>query len=87
MTTTQAAPQTFKRNSRGMQDLLMDEIDLLRTGKSTPQNARAIGSLASGVIALARAEMDRARFIAEVRTDSAGDQLGSAPPIMLGNGQ
>lgn len=68
------------RTSKGLQDTLFDEIDSLRDGSTTPQSARTVASLASGIIQTARLEMDHARFISEQRGDVDGTKaiaLGS----------
>ena len=52
------------RNTTGLKETLFEELDLLRNGDSTPQKARAVGSLVSGIIATTRIEMDYARFVA-----------------------
>lgn len=61
------------RTSKGLQDALFDEIDDLHSGKTTPQAARTIASLAGGIIQTAKLEMDHARFIAEPRSGAIGD--------------
>lgn len=68
------------RTSKGLQDTLFDEIDSLRDGTTTPQSARTVASLASGIIQTARLEMDHARFISEQRGDN-----GSTKAITLGS--
>ena len=56
------------RNTTGLKECLFEELDLLRAGDSTPQKARSVGSLVSGIIATTRIEMDYARFVASETT-------------------
>jgi hypothetical protein len=55
------------RTSKGLQDTLFDEIDDMRNGRTTPQSARTVSSLAGAIIQTARLEIDYARFISESR--------------------
>ena len=56
------------RNTTGLKEALFEELDLLRSGESTPQKARAVSSLIGGVISTTRIEMDYARFVASEST-------------------
>ncbi len=51
------------KNSRGLADKLFEAFDELRDGKTTPQKARAIASLANTIIATKRLELEAVRFI------------------------
>ena len=74
------------RSSKGLQDTLFDEIDRLRNGKTTPQSARTVASLAGGIIQTARLEMDHARFISEARAgDGAIEDDNRTKAISLGS--
>ncbi len=55
--------------SKGLQSALIEEMNSLRQGRTTPQSSRAVGSLVGYLIQLKRLEIDFARFIADARTD------------------
>ena len=63
--------------SKGIQAALIEEMNSLRQGRTTPQSSRAVGSIAGYLIQLKRLEMDFCRFVSEVRT-SAVDESESA---------
>lgn len=65
------------RSSKGLQDTLFDEIDRLRNGQTTPQSARTVASLATGIIQTARLEMDYARFVSDERISSNDQSNGN----------
>ena len=64
--------KAIDRTSKGLSQVLFEELELLRDGKSTPQQARAKASLASTICNITRLEMDFARFVANTRTKSIG---------------
>lgn len=66
------------RTSKGLQDMLFDEIDSLRAGRTTPQSARTVAALSGQLTQTARLEMDHARFIAEPRSAANADANGNA---------
>ena len=70
---------TIKRNSKGLVNLLFDELEDLNSGRSTPQQARAKASMANSIIAVSRLEMDYARFVASERSGE-----GQLKPLPLG---
>ena len=53
--------------------MMFEELELLRNGESTPQQARAKASIANTICQISRLEMDHARFVAAVRN---GDDNG-----------
>lgn len=59
------------RTSRGLAAAMFEELELLRNGESTPQQARAKASIANTICVISRLEMDFARFVTAVR---AGDE-------------
>lgn len=71
------------RSSKGLQDALFEEMDDVRSGKTTPQSSRAVVAIANGIISSARLEMDHARFISSQRAEP-GDGVASAQPVLLG---
>ncbi len=71
--------------SKGLQAGLVEEWNDLRKGRTTPQSARAVGSIAGYLIQLKRLEMDYARFIADARTDTPDDtESGPLKAIAFG---
>ena len=75
--------QPVVRTSKGLQDTLFDEIDNLRNGRTTPQSARTLSSLASTIIQTGRLEMEHARFVSESR----GGESSSMKAIEFGSEQ
>jgi len=67
------ALKAVKRDSRGLALAMFEELDLLRKGESTPQQARAKASIANTICTISRLEMDFARFVTSSRTDAKDD--------------
>lgn len=65
------------RTAQGLRDALFDEMDLLRSGKSNPAQARSMSLLANSVIGALTAEIDYNRYIIETKTSA--DKTGSLP--------
>jgi len=63
------------RTTEGLRDHLFEELERLRDGKSTPQNAKAVVSLAQQNYQLARLELDAARFSTIQRRSNGNDVL------------
>jgi hypothetical protein len=61
--------KAIERTSRGIAAAMFEELELLRDGKSTPQQARAKASIANTICAVSRLEMDFARFVSSTRSD------------------
>lgn len=66
------------RTSRGLAQAMFEELELLRNGESTPQQARAKASIANTICTISRLEMDFARFVASSRADN-NDQMRALP--------
>lgn len=47
-----------KRTTKGLRDVLFDEIDQLRGGDGDPQRAMAVANLAKQIINIAKVELD-----------------------------
>lgn len=73
----------IEKTSRGLASAMFEELELLRSGKSTPQQARAKASIANTVCAISRLEMDFARFVASTRAedDTANDSGMKSLPM------
>ena len=67
------------RNSRGLAQAMFEELDLLRGGKSTPQQARAKASIANTICTISRLEMDFARFVSSARAEAEGEAMKALP--------
>lgn len=72
------------RTSQGLRDMLFDEIDLLREGKSSAQRANAIGRLAAGVVDSVKMELDMAKYL-NGRKAAPGPELLAMPGVTLGS--
>jgi hypothetical protein len=71
-----AKVENVERTSRGLAQAMFEELDLLRNGESTPQQARAKASVANTVCALSRVEMDFSRFVTENHKTIENDASG-----------
>ncbi len=71
------------RTSRGLANMMFEELDNLKTGSSTPQQARAKAAIANTILSVSRLEMDYARFVADGRSED-GNQLPGPQPIAIG---
>lgn len=72
------------RTSRGLRDMLFDEIDLLREGKSSAQRANAIGRLAGGVVDSVKMELDMAKYL-NGRKAAPSPEILDMPSVKLGS--
>jgi hypothetical protein len=68
-----------ERTSAGLAAAMFEELEALRSGSSTPQQARAKASIANTICAISRLEMDYARFVADERTEEEKSRLRSLP--------
>jgi hypothetical protein len=71
------------RTSEGLRNLLFDELDALRAGKSTPQKASAVAKLAGEICGTIRMEIDYFRITGGRKTR---DPLDNGRVLKLGNG-
>lgn len=71
------------RTSRGLANMMFEELEALKNGDSTPQQARAKAAVANTIISVSRLEMDYARFVASERS---GEALPGPEPIAIGSG-
>jgi hypothetical protein len=60
----------IEKTTRGLAACMFEELELLRKGESTPQQARAKASIANTICQVARLEMDYARFITTARAEN-----------------
>lgn len=70
---------TIDRTSRGLASAMFDELDALRNGKSTPQQARAKAAIANTICTISRLEMDFARFVSAERANLSTRGLDPLP--------
>lgn len=68
-----------EKTSRGLAQAMFEELELLRSGKSTPQMARAKASVAGTICAISRLEMDFARFVSASRSDEDNQAMKALP--------
>jgi len=65
---------TFKKtnkNTSGLRDALFEQLDGLRNGTTTPQQAKAVSSLASQIVSVTKLEMEAARFVVGTSQDAS----------------
>jgi len=65
--------KAISKDSRGLAGAMFEEIEMLRNGESTPQQARAKASIANTICTISRLEMDFARFVTASRSETAED--------------
>ena len=66
-----------KRTTKGLRDILFDEIDELRAGNGDPSKAQAVAQLARQILNTAKIEMDFLRTISSMKDDGKTLELGS----------
>ncbi len=70
----------IEKTSRGLAAAMFEELENLRNGRSTPQQARAKASIANTICTVSRLEMDFARFVASTRSeDEDKDRMKALP--------
>ncbi len=65
------------RTSRGLRDVLFDEIEELRAGAGDPTKSMAVANLAKQIINTAKVELDFHRQIAKHEAEGTPIQMGS----------
>lgn len=74
------------RTSKGLRDVLFEEIDALRSGKSTPARAHAVAKLASSIVETVEVEMAVHRMTGETKPEKAIPAAQELlPPLALGS--
>ena len=68
-----------EKTSRGLAQAMFEELEMLRSGESTPQQARAKASIANTICTISRLEMDFARFVSANRSEN--DERMKALPM------
>jgi len=71
----------MKRNSAGLVDMLMNELDALNNGESTPQMAKAKASNVNAIVSVKRLELDAARFVPKTRSSGKDNMNIKALPL------
>lgn len=66
-----------KRTTKGLRDVLFDEIDQLRNGDGDPQRAMAVANLAKQIINIAKVELDFHREAVRQQEKGATLELGN----------
>ena len=67
------------RTAQSLRNMLFDEIDSLRAGKSDIHRAKAVASLAAQIIGAARLEIDHAKSLKDY------PELDKRKPLLLGS--
>jgi len=68
-----------EKTSRGLAFAMFEELEKLRTGESTPQQARAKSSIANTICTISRLEMDFARFVSSERSETSDNGMKALP--------
>jgi hypothetical protein len=68
---------TIQRTSAGLASAMFDELDSLKDGTSTPQQAKAKAAIANTIVTISRLEMEYARFVTNDRLQD--NQLPNFP--------
>lgn len=71
------------RTSVGLRDALFDELDDLRSGKSTAQKASSVSRIAMAVINSVKMEIEHQKHVASTIATGAG--ITQAANLQLGN--
>lgn len=58
-----SAVSKAERSSRGLRDVLFDEIDALRNGNSNPSRATAMSKVAAQIINSVRIEIEHQKYV------------------------
>jgi len=70
----------MERTSAGLAQAMFEEMDALKQGSSTPQQARAKAAIANVIIGVSRLEMEFARFV----TDARSVDGSTLQPLLMG---
>jgi len=62
--------KAIKRDSSSLNELLFAEIQSLRDGKTTPQQAREVARIINTMVSVKKLEVDMARFVSEPVSNS-----------------
>lgn len=65
------------RNSKGLRDILFDEIEELRAGNGDPTKSMAVASLAKQIINTAKVELDFHRQLAQHASEGTPIKMGT----------
>lgn len=68
-----------KRTTKGLRDVLFDEIEALRNGDGDASRALAVANLAKQIINVAKIELDYHREATKMASAGANLQLGTMP--------
>lgn len=66
-----------KRTTKGLRDILFDEIEQLRTGDGDAQRAMAVANLAKQIINIAKVELDFHREVSRQQEQGRSLELGN----------
>lgn len=69
--------KAIARTSQGLRDVLFDELNDLRGGKSEPTKAMAVANLAKQIVNTAKAEMEFHRTMNDLEKDGREVSLGA----------
>jgi hypothetical protein len=67
------------RTSLGIREMLFEELDALRNGKSSPQRANALAKISSQILSTVKTELEYASFLR-----SSGGSIDHVESLKLG---
>jgi hypothetical protein len=70
------------RTGQGLRDVLFDEIDALRDGRSNAARARAVAMLTNSVLQSVTTEIEYHKYVSDVSRSTPAGKLGS---LILGS--
>lgn len=69
------------KNTHGLREALFEQLDGLRNGTTTPQQAKAVSSIASQIVSVTKLEMEAARFV--VGSGQSSDEIKQIKSVKL----
>lgn len=72
-----------ERTTDGLRLALFEELDNLRSGKTTPQKASALARLASTIVLASKLDIEYQRFVASRDDDSSSAGSPRVPSLKL----
>ncbi len=72
-------PEGARRSTSGLRDTLFDELDMFRSGKTSPKHAQTVVNLARAIIDTSRLEIVNAALSMQIAEDARSERkmLGS----------
>lgn len=65
------------RTTKGLRDILFNEIEELQTGAGDPQKAMAVANLARQIVSTAKIELEFVRSLKDIKESGGSAELGA----------